>query len=923
MTRPDLRRLAELVPDLDTALALAPAARGQWLSALRQRDPGTAARLAEMLAREPELDARRFLEEQAHVVPRQMASLAGQRLGAYLLERSLGRGGMGSVWLGRRCDGRYEGVAAIKLLNLALIDDTGIERFRREGTALARLRHPNIAHLLDSGVTDSGQPYLVLEYVEGVRIDRHADDLRLGPLARLELFRQVLAPVAHAHSNLVVHRDLKPSNILVTPDGTVKLLDFGIAKLLQQEVDETRPPELTEQGHAPLTPEYAAPEQIRGEPITTAADLYSLGVLLYVLLSGRHPTSEVERGVAARLQAVVDTEPAPLSRVVSEASSGGAVSPARLRRLFAGDLDRILAKALRKDPAERYVSIAAFDADLGRYLRHEPVEARPASLGYRTAMFIRRNRTAVVAGAAVVAMLVAGVVATFTQMLEAQRQRDHAFAQQARAEYQANRALATSRFMTSMLTAIAPDERGLSVSDLLARAESLLAKNYATDSLLSARMMLELSDHYFYRYGGPRQRSLDLRAAALARGAGDPDVAAQAECRLALHGAAADSPAVLVRRAEDRLREVRDPDPRTRIYCLLAQSALYPASSDSGDVMIRRALSLAEERGDTVSLAMFRSLDFLSSKLARSPNARLQDALALHQRRIRLLRSAGLDRSTLMADALGALHWTYMRLGELRAADSVLGELELLVVGDSVARGRVQVTRALIGPRLGRYRAALDQLRRSSAEARARGNLAFANFLETNVVVLLSDSGLAAEAAQVMLQIREGRAVLDSALLFRTEGALASARGEHEAALEWYRRSIAATDVAQPVTREALQLTLYRAAGAALAAGDASAADSLAREARRVQQSIQQVESRSADMGRSLVLQARARLALGDSALAASLLGRALPGLSNGLGLDNAETLAVRKLLSRLPAHHSPLSTNHSQMGPVGLEPTT
>ncbi|HLS47828.1 MAG TPA: serine/threonine-protein kinase [Gemmatimonadales bacterium] len=896
----NIRRLAALVSELDAALALPPAERGPWLEALRDRDAEAAAKLAQVLAREPELDARQFLADERRVIPRPTASLVGLRLGAYMLERLIGRGGMGSVWLARRCDGRYEGTAAIKLLNLALLDETGSERFRREGTALSRLRHPNIAHLLDSGVTDSGQPYLVLEYVDGVRMDHHADRKRLGPLERIELFRRVLAPVAHAHANLVVHRDLKPSNILVTSDGTVKLLDFGIAKLLQQDPDDTRPLELTEQGYGPLTPGFAAPEQIRGQPVTTAADVYSLGVLLYLLLSGRHPTNGAHQGAAAQLQAVVDTEPLPLSRVVTEASSGGVASPARLRRLYAGDLDRIVDRALRKNPAERYASVAAFDADLGRYLRHEPVEARPASLAYRTRKFIRRNRTAVIAGAAVLAMLIAGVVATSTQMFEARRQRDLALAQQARAEYQAGRALATSRFMTSIFTAIAPDESGLSVSELLVRAESLLAKNYSDDPRFAARMLLELSDHYFYRFGGPRQRKLDVQAAALAGVSGDPDVAAQADCRLALHNVAGDSAAMLVRRAAERMLDAGDPDPRTEAYCLLARSMFHPAPSDFGEALVRRAISRSEERGDTVSMAMVRSLDFLGHRLAQSASPRFRELLALNRRLTGLLRAAGLERSTLMVAALSATHTTYAQLGELRASDSVLGELERLASGDSLSRSRAQVARALFGARLGRYRDALDQLTRSSTEAKALGNFAFGAYLDVNRVVVLSDSGLAAAAERVMLPLRKGPAAPDSALRFRAEGALNEARGRHADALQWYLRSIAATDDAQLVARMALHLTVYRAARAALAAGEPAVADSLAQEALRIQQAVQQVESNSADIGRTLVLRARARLALGDSSTAGTFLRRAAPGLINGLSPASVEAREGRALLSSL-----------------------
>ena len=220
---------------------------------------------------------------------RARAALAGVQVGAYRLVEPIGQGGMGSVWLAERSDGRFQGRAAVKLLNAALVGHAGEERFAREGNILARLAHPQIAHLIDAGVSPVGQPYLVLEHVDGEEIDRYCNSRQLGVDARVRLFLDVLAPVAHAHANLVVHRDLKPSNVLVTADGRVKLLDFGIAKLLEPDGGTGEATLLTREGASVLTPAYAAPEQVTGAPVTTATDVYALGVLLYVLLTGRHP----------------------------------------------------------------------------------------------------------------------------------------------------------------------------------------------------------------------------------------------------------------------------------------------------------------------------------------------------------------------------------------------------------------------------------------------------------------------------------------------------------------------------------------------------------------------------------------------------------------------------------------------------------
>ncbi|MGH7622305.1 MAG: serine/threonine-protein kinase, partial [Gemmatimonadaceae bacterium] len=280
--------------------------------------------------------------------------------GRYRLERPLGEGGRGSVWLARRNDGRFEGEAAIKFLSLAVAGPAGEARFRREGSVLARLTHPNVARLLDAGVSPAGLPYLVLEYIAGQPIDEWCDARKLSVDARLRLFQQVLDAVAHAHANFIVHRDLKPANILVTHDGTVKLLDFGIAKMLEEGGATGNT--LTGAHDALFTYRYAAPEQIRGEHIATATDVYALGVILYELLAGRHPTSEDANTPAAHIVAVLNTEPGQLSRAVTASGSHTAedaarlaaerdASPEKLHRVLRGDLDNIVSKALKKEPS--------------------------------------------------------------------------------------------------------------------------------------------------------------------------------------------------------------------------------------------------------------------------------------------------------------------------------------------------------------------------------------------------------------------------------------------------------------------------------------------------------------------------------------------------------------------------------------------
>src|SRR5580765_167836 len=315
MTTPDLERWRIVGRHLDRALDMNDQERAVWLEALHADDPDLAGELRELLDEHRMLAHERFLEDHP-ALPAPPLTLAGQRVGAYTIVSPIGQGGMGSVWLAARSDGRFERQAAVKFLSLALTG-RGDERFRREGAIVARLSHPNIAQLLDAGVSPAGAPYLVLEHVDGERIDRYCDRLGLDVEARVRLFLGVLSAVAHAHANLIVHRDIKPSNVLVASDGTVKLLDFGIAKLLEGDTHAGEATELTREAGRALTPEYAAPEQVLAAAVTTATDVYALGVLLYVLLGGQHPVGTNTRSAAELIKAIVDTSAPRLSEAVT------------------------------------------------------------------------------------------------------------------------------------------------------------------------------------------------------------------------------------------------------------------------------------------------------------------------------------------------------------------------------------------------------------------------------------------------------------------------------------------------------------------------------------------------------------------------------------------------------------------------------
>src|SRR5690606_13730838 len=305
---------------------------------------------------------------------------SGDRIGAWRVLRVLGRGGMATVYLAERAGGQFEQLVALKVLDVSRNFDALVARFAQERRILARLEHPNIARMIDGGATRTGQPYVVMEYVEGEPIDLHCDRLSLGFEERIRLFTHVANAVQYAHSHLIVHRDIKPSNILINGNGEPKLLDFGIAKLLDPE---SSAPETRSALH-PMTPEYASPEQVRGEPLTTASDVYQLGFLLYHRLTGSSPYNVDRRNVAAMVQAICQSQPArPSGSIVSEAAAARGTTPERLRRRLSGDLDTILLTTLRKNPARRYPSVIQLNEDLRRHLAGLPVTARPPTLRYR------------------------------------------------------------------------------------------------------------------------------------------------------------------------------------------------------------------------------------------------------------------------------------------------------------------------------------------------------------------------------------------------------------------------------------------------------------------------------------------------------------------------------------------------------------
>ena len=482
-------RWREISPYLDQLLSLPERDRAAWLDSFRETNPAVADDLRRLLDEHRAAAGEGFLEHSPSR-PAGESSFPGQTIGAYTLISRIGQGGMGSVWLAERNDGRFQRQVAVKFLQFAVASPAGAQRFKREGMILGQLAHPHIAELIDAGVAPNGAPYLVLEYVKGEQIDRYCDQRTLDVASRVRLFLDVLSAVAQAHASLIVHRDLKPSNVLVAGDGQVKLLDFGIAKLLDEEGRPAAATLLTLESESALTPQFAAPEQVTGGNVTTATDIYALGILLFLLLTGKHPAGERVRTAADLVKAIVEIEPPRLSAAV-QASDAQAITTRyaspheKIVRQLRGDLDTIVAKTLKKDPRERYASVTAFADDLRRYLQHEPVSARPDAVSYRARKYVRRHRVGVTLAAGLIVLLAGFSVLQAIQLRRITRERD--------------RADRIARFMTDMFKVADPGHKlgnTLTARDVLDKAAHDIDTGLARDPELQSQLLFAMATAY-------------------------------------------------------------------------------------------------------------------------------------------------------------------------------------------------------------------------------------------------------------------------------------------------------------------------------------------------------------------------------------------------------------------------------------------
>jgi serine/threonine-protein kinase len=876
-------RWSEISPLLDEALELAPEARESWLRNLAERAPELAAQLRSCLHEVEQLSERRFLDDS---IRRHLpGGLAGQTFGAYTLDRTLGFGGMGTVWLAHRSDGRFEGQVAVKLLNLAFVGHPSEQRFEREGSVLARLQHPNIARLLDAGVEAGRQPYLVLEYVRGERIDQYCDRHGLSIEQRVQLFLDVLAAVAHAHSNLVVHRDLKPSNILVTEHGEVKLLDFGIAGLLSREgVDVTQ---LTGHVGPGLTPGYAAPEQLSGQPITTATDVYALGTVLFELLAGRRPSSpgDESQSAAQWLQRTLESDAPRLSEAAARED---------WRRTLRGDLDNIVAMALRRNPDERYRTAELLAQDLRHYLAHEPVTARPRSVGYLAAKFVRRNRTAVASASLMALALIAAGAFSIWQMLQANQQRRLAEDQASRAEFARD-------FAEFVLTDAGTTGRPFTTAELLQRAEQAIPTQYGSvDNAAAVEQVIKLG-MLFARVGQYRKaRELFEQANTRAIAGNYAELRSQSACELGrLHHYAGriSQGAALLDTAIAELRR-NSPDSPALIECLEQKSDLELTRQDVEMAIATAQASLAQAQ----RLFPRAPLHWISPRVQLGTSlraeGRFQAADDMHRGTLDLLEQLGRERTANAVLLYNSWGIVKSDIGDIAGAaqlfQSALAVGQALWVGSapdqwvSVTYGRRLVLLNRLDEAEQHFSSALRQ---SGGEEDAEMQIAaLLGLLSVNrergdftaARAAREDARRFVDAHLPPEHNQRLNFVFESGLLDLADNSIDDARSQLQQVLaQWQTKNRRITD--QIVAQAAL-------ADCALRTDDAAGAAELAAKASALAQKVAVPGQPSYWLGRALLTQVDAERALGHAARARELSAEALAQLTPTVGSDHPLT---------------------------------
>jgi eukaryotic-like serine/threonine-protein kinase len=860
MTPERWQRLQDL---FHAASELPPERRLTFADEASADDPELARELRALIdSADPADDLAVRLQQAAAALQQEVTLEVGERIGPYRVIEPLGEGGMGRVYLAARDDDAYRKRVAVKVATDVSSRDL-MARFKSERQILASLEHPGIARLIDGGTTKAGVPYLVMEYAEGKPITTYCDERRLTIADRLRLFQAVCSTVHYAHQNLIVHRDLKPSNVLVTAEGEVKLLDFGIAKLLKPELSPEAAP-VTRTALRPMTPEYASPEQIRGEPVTTASDVYSLGVVLYELLTGRRPfrmrgssIRDVERQIAEaepeRPSAVAATPtgaPGEIGAVAAEdVARVRGTDPDRLRRQLRGDLDNIVMMALRKTPARRYASADQFAADVGRYLDGYPVLARKDTFLYRSGKFVARNRMGFLAASVFLVLLSAFAVNRWQLARELVHERD-------RARSEAEMARQGTSFLYDLFRVSEPaDRKGRSAAVI----ESLdhAADRFETELREQPEVQATILDQIaaIYRGLGLPDRALPLREQALAtrlRVLGDSNL----ETATSLQNlgdlqverwelAAADP---LLRRAlavREKLLGADDPAVAESVHGL---AVARHAAGDWPDAerLYRRALQIRERRlGDGPETAT--TLIWLA-QLVGPDEGRYAEAEPLVRRAVEIERNV----------------WGQSHLDLARALDRLSDILEgegNLEPAEAAARESLRIRRRMQGPdhpaqalsllRLGRVREAQGELREAEALYRSVVGMTSRLFGDDSVEALRARGVLGALLVEER-SYAEARTLLERAVLVGERlgethpwtlrprqhlAELAAAEGRFDEASRGFVEVLEARRKALPATSHEIGESLLSLGWLRMDRGDPNAAEPLLREGREILQS--------------------------------------------------------------------------------------
>lgn len=925
-------------PHFEQALDLDPQEREAWLLNLDTTQPEIAATLRSLLADHRALNAAHFLHQSplaqnAELGPALRRILAehplsevgtpggdalptmglgraaalgpGSTIGPYRLIRKIGEGGMSSVWLAERGDGQLKREVALKLPFLG--PRMHIARFTHERDILAALTHPNIARLYDAGICESGQPYLAMEYVAGTGLIRYCDGQQLTIRERLRIFIQVLQAVQFAHTQLVIHRDLKPQNILVTPQGRVTLLDFGIGKLL---TDATNELSLTQVAGGALTPHYASPEQIDGRPLGTASDIYSLGVILYELLTGARPHIPKHDSRAALEEAVLqgDLRRPSQRRIYPDAIALRRTTARALARSLAGDLDTIVLKALKAAPAERYVSAGAFAQDITNHLHNLPVSARPDSHWYRIGRFIARHELPVAAASVAVIALLVGSSMALWQARAAHVERDRAVAL-------ALRNAAVTEFLGRVITEAAESTEPVTVSELLARSEKLALTDAAGPAENRAAVLEIIADRYTQTDNMGRAVQIMERALELLDGSTDQALRSRLTCAHAAANADVGNIDAAVKMISNEVERLRS-DPETASDCELHAARLLLHAHRASDA-VRHAQHGLERLRDASAAAQPTAAGLLSAlafghhlnghssqaehyfsqamqKFSELGRERTDDALTVMNDWAVISHNAGAPRRALELYARvmqietereSGVEPTTTTVGNHARALQALGRFEQARAGyewecrlavrreDDFSNLHCVLGLALLTLEVGSLDEAAEHLRRSDE---------------------LMDSSLPPDSPPMLV-----RAVLQGTLDL-AHGRLAQARAQFEQVVKAQNNGSIGVDA------------LLGKSATELAAGNFSQAADAARRALELATALQGGLEYSYRTGTAWLALGRALQRSGDSAEASTALDHAVEHLSNTVDPNHPALLEARQRLGDGVAQNAARGATHS-----------